>query len=100
MSTQDLLETLSDTQDALNRSKFAHSITNLEDPSSLKRSRQDIARLKTELHSRTLQQIRAAITDGTCNLTTIDTFLKGHKLATVIKRSKVKTSIKNLGIIS
>ena len=95
MDTEDLLETLRDTQKTLRRSRFAHSIASLENPVVLKKMRKDIARLKTELHSRTLNQIQEAIKDGTCNSNNIAPFLKENTFATVVKRSKVKTLVKN-----
>lgn len=96
MDTEDLLETLKDTQNSLKRSRFAHSIASLENPITLKKMRRDVARLKTELHSRTLSQIRIAIENGTCNLNNIDNFLKDNTFATTAKRSKVKALVKNL----
>ncbi len=52
LGTDELLEKLNDSKVLLRKSRFAHAVSALENPSQLKVMRKDIARLNTELTKR------------------------------------------------
>jgi large subunit ribosomal protein L29 len=54
LSTDDLKARISEEEVRLKRLKFAHAITPLENPMSIRNLRRDIARMKTELQKRLL----------------------------------------------
>ena len=54
LSLEELQTTLVSETDALARLKFAHAISPLENPMTIRGVRKDIARIKTELQKRTL----------------------------------------------
>ena len=56
LETKDLLEKLENTVEKLHQLKLTHSIHPLENPSQIKATRRDIARLKTELRQRELNK--------------------------------------------
>ena len=56
VETKDLVEKLEAAVDALNKKKFNHNVTPLENPSEIKAARRDIARMKTELRQRELNK--------------------------------------------
>ena len=56
IETKELVEKLESAVDALNKKKFNHNITPLENPSEIKADRRDIARMKTELRQRELNK--------------------------------------------
>jgi large subunit ribosomal protein L29 len=56
LSTDALKEQIAQEQDALSRLKFAHAISPVENPMRIRESRKLIARLNTELSTRTRSQ--------------------------------------------
>ena len=56
LETNELVEKLENTQDALQQMKINHAITPLENPSQIKSARRDIARMKTVLRQRELNK--------------------------------------------
>ncbi|MCI6161726.1 MAG: 50S ribosomal protein L29 [Prevotella sp.] len=56
LSTSDLVERMEVEIGKLNQMKINHSITPLENPSQIKITRRDIARMKTELRQRELNK--------------------------------------------
>ena len=55
MNEQDLRARLSDDQQRLKKMEFAHAISPLENPMSIRSLRRDIARLKTAIKSKQQQ---------------------------------------------
>ena len=53
---KDLREKLEQTEAALNQMKLNHQVTPLENPSTIKATRRDIARMKTVLRQRELNK--------------------------------------------
>ena len=51
-SVEQLKEQIATEQDRIQKLKFAHAISPLENPARIKASRKEIARLKTELNAR------------------------------------------------
>ena len=60
LSIDALKEQIAQEQDALSRLKFAHAISPVENPMRIRESRKLIARLNTELSTRTRSQITNA----------------------------------------
>ena len=56
IETKDLVEKLENAVAAYDRLKLSHQITPLENPSRIKSTRQDIARMKTEFRLRELNK--------------------------------------------
>jgi large subunit ribosomal protein L29 len=56
MSAEDLKSRVQEDELRLKKLEFAHAISPLENPMSIRALRRDIARLKTELHKRQLAQ--------------------------------------------
>ena len=56
LSDKDLRERIENEVAAYNTMKMNHAVSPLENPSQIKAARRDIARLKTELHSRELNK--------------------------------------------
>ena len=56
LETSELVEKLENAQAALHQMKLNHAITPLENPSQIKGSRRDIARMKTVLRQRELNK--------------------------------------------
>ena len=56
LETKDLVEKLENTVEKYQQMKLNHSVTPLENPSQIKATRRDIARMKTELHQRELNK--------------------------------------------
>ncbi|MCD8202689.1 MAG: 50S ribosomal protein L29 [Prevotella sp.] len=56
LDTKELEERLEAEVTKYTQMKLNHAITPLEDPSQIKKSRRDIARMKTELHQRELNK--------------------------------------------
>ena len=54
LETKELVEKLENAQAALNTMKLNHTVSPLENPSQIKAARRDIARMKTVLRSREL----------------------------------------------
>ncbi len=55
LSKEDLIAKIQEDELRLKKLKFAHAITPLESPVSIRSLRRDIARLKTELRKRELE---------------------------------------------
>ena len=56
LETKELVEKLENAQAALNTMKLNHTVSPLENPSQIKATRRDIARMKTVLRSRELNK--------------------------------------------
>ena len=56
LDTNELVEKIENAETALDKMKLNHQITPLENPSQIKATRRDIARMKTELHQRELNK--------------------------------------------
>ncbi|MST85713.1 MULTISPECIES: 50S ribosomal protein L29 [Hallella] len=56
LADKDLREKLEQTEAALNQMKLNHQVTPLENPSTIKATRRDIARMKTVLRQRELNK--------------------------------------------
>ena len=56
LETKDLVERIKKTQSELTQMKINHSISPLADTSVIKKTRRDIARMKTELRQRELNK--------------------------------------------
>lgn len=56
LADKDLREKLEQTEAALNQIKLNHQVTPLENPSTIKATRRDIARMKTVLRQRELNK--------------------------------------------
>jgi len=56
LETKDLVEKLENAQAQLNNLKLTHTISPLENPSQIKATRRDIARMNTELRQRELNK--------------------------------------------
>jgi large subunit ribosomal protein L29 len=60
LSDQDLVQKIAEETLHLKRLKFSHAISPLENPMSIRQTRREIARLKTELRRRQLQTLQTA----------------------------------------
>ena len=56
ISTKDLTEKIENSEEALAKMKLNHQVSPLENPSQIKATRRDIARMKTELRQRELNK--------------------------------------------
>jgi large subunit ribosomal protein L29 len=56
LQTKDLVERMEAEVASYNQMKINHAVTPLENPSLIKASRRDIARMKSELHQRELNK--------------------------------------------
>ena len=56
LETKELVEKLESAQAQLNQMKLTHTISPLENPSQIKATRRDIARMNTELRQRELNK--------------------------------------------
>ena len=56
LDTKELVEKIETAETALDKMKLNHQITPLENPSQIKATRRDIARMKTELRQRELNK--------------------------------------------
>ena len=56
LETKELVEKMENAQSQLNNMKLTHAISPLENPSQIKATRRDIARMKTELRHRELNK--------------------------------------------
>ncbi len=57
LTTQEIVEKVSETQDSLMRMKLNHTISPLENPLLIRQVRRDVAKLKTELHKREIASV-------------------------------------------
>ncbi len=58
LGAEELLETLEETQLHLRKLKFNHAVSVLEDTNSIKNTRRDIARIKTEMRAREIAEAK------------------------------------------
>jgi large subunit ribosomal protein L29 len=56
LETKELVEKIENAQEKLQNMKLTHSVSPLENPSQIKATRRDIARMKTELRQRELNK--------------------------------------------
>ena len=56
LETKELVEKIENAQEKLQNMELTHSVSPLENPSQIKATRRDIARMKTELRQRELNK--------------------------------------------
>ena len=56
LETKELVEKIENAQEKLQNMKLTHSVSPLENPSQIKATRRDIARMKTDLRQRELNK--------------------------------------------
>lgn len=64
MSTEELQGALASETSKLRSLRFSHAVAPIENPTRLKLSRKDIARIKTELHARTIASVEEKVASG------------------------------------
>jgi len=58
LSTEELKGAITSTEVRLKKLKFAHAVSQIENPSLIKSTRKQIARLKTELTARVISEVK------------------------------------------
>ena len=58
LGTEEVKERLEDTQEVLMKMKLNHAVSPLENPMTIKENRKVIARLKTELKTRAMEEAK------------------------------------------
>ncbi len=93
MSTKELQEALKNTTTDLQSLHFAHAVSPLENPTQIKKTRRHVARLKTMLHSRSLQQAADLTKEGNLNQFTARQVLSQTQFPTPMNLAKLKRVI-------
>ena len=97
LSTDDLAVQVVEAEKQLHSLKFSHAVTPIENPMIIRQQRRHVARLKAELHQRTLQQVAQKVTAGELTNFNAREFLAANngKLPTPITLAKLKKIIGN-----
>jgi len=90
MSTDELKEAILSAEASLKSLRFSHAVAPVENPMRIKSSRKDIARMKTELHTRTISSVEASISAGDLTEDNAREFLQAAKLPAPMKLAKIK----------
>ena len=93
LSVEELKSNLSSSEAQLADLKFSHAVSPIENPTQITKLRKLVARLKTELHARTLTQVDAKVKDGSLNQFTARQVLKEEKFPTPMNLAKMKKAI-------
>lgn len=56
LSTQEIIERIEDTKNVLTRMRLNHAVSPLDNPNKISETKKDIARLKTELRMRDINE--------------------------------------------
>ncbi len=90
LSVEELKDKIATSQKSMQSLKFAHSISPIENPAQIKDLRKLIAKLKTELHARTIDSIIEKVKSGELTNYNVRTFFQESTFDSQIKLSKVK----------
>jgi len=93
LSTDELLEKLQTSEELLRRNKFANSISPIENPMQIRELRRLVARLKTEIHSRTIVEVDKKVSSGEINSFNARTVLSNTKFNSSVNLIMVKKAI-------
>lgn len=90
LSVGELKDKIASSEKSLQSLKFAHSISPIENPSQIKDVRRLVAKLKTDLHRRSIEMVKEKAESGDLNNFNVKAFFQENDFASQIKLSKVK----------
>lgn len=93
LSIEELTEKLAASQASLQKMKFSHSVSPLENPSQIVDLKRHIARLNTELHAKTVEVVREKVESGEVTGLNARAFLASAKLPSPMNLAKIKKII-------
>jgi large subunit ribosomal protein L29 len=93
LSVEELAEKLTSSQESLQKMKFSHSVSPLENPIQIVDLKKHIARLSTELHAKTIEAVRGKVESGELTNLNARAFLASEKLPTPMNLAKIKKII-------
>lgn len=98
LSIEELKNSIATAEAKLQKLRFAHAISPIENPSQIKATRKEISRMNTELHARTMGMVQEKISSGELTRFTAREFLstENGKLPTPMNLGKIKKIIGQL----
>ena len=95
LSVEQLQESIATAEAKLQKLRFAHAVSPIENPAQIKDTRKGIARMNTELHTRTLGIIREKVSNGELTRFNAREFLQTQnpQLPTPMNLGKIKKII-------
>jgi len=94
-STEELKDAILSAEASLRNLRFAHTVTPIENPNRIKHAKKDIARMKTELHARVLQEVADKVEAGELTLDNASDYLRTNQFSGPVTLGKVKKVIGN-----
>ncbi|MEM1135829.1 MAG: 50S ribosomal protein L29 [Bacteroidota bacterium] len=95
LSLEELKDKITTSETALQSLKFGNTISPIENPMQIKDVRRHLARLKTELHTKTLASIKENIASGELNHLNAKEFLSKNSFGSEVNLAKLKKVIDN-----
>jgi len=87
LSIEELKQQVETTEKAYSKLKFAHAVNPLENPMKLRSMRREVARLKTELRGRSINEVKEKISSGEVS---VDAMLKPGSFSTPFTKRRLK----------
>jgi large subunit ribosomal protein L29 len=97
LTTEELKDKIASAEKNLASLRFAHAVSSIENPMQIRDTKQLVARLKTELHARTLSGIAEKVASGELTNFNARAFLSANKFDTPIGLAKIKKEIAKYG---
>ncbi len=98
LSVEQIKESIASAEARLQKLRFAHAISPIENPAQIKNTRKEIARLNTELHARTVETVKEKVSNGELTRFNAREFLRteNQNLPTSMNLGKIKKIIGQL----
>jgi len=95
LSIEEIKGAIASNEAKLQKLRFAHAVSPLENPMQIKGTRKDIARLTTELHARTISSVTERVKSGSITRFNAREFLskENNNQPTPLNLSKIKRLI-------
>ena len=93
LSVEELSEKLLSSQKSLQKMKFSHSVSPLENPIQLVDLKKHIARLNTALHAKSIETVKSMVVSGKLTGLNARAFLSSTSLPTPMNLAKIKKII-------
>ncbi len=93
LEVSELKSRIVEAEKSLDNLEFAHKVSPVENPLRIRSERREIARLKSALHERTLDLVKAKVESGDLTRFNAREFLKTEKLPSPMTLAKIKKII-------
>ncbi|MEH0158356.1 50S ribosomal protein L29 [Limibacter armeniacum] len=93
MSAEELSAKINESQKQLEELQFAHAVTPIESPATIRSLKKEIARMKTVLHEKVTAELNEKVAAESVTRESVSEFLQKNKFAAPVNKKMVLRAI-------